>query len=564
MGLMDYFRGLSGSLYEQPPDDPGEVNKEELSEQQAKAAVSGEREVWQSQARFEKLTPGKLAQILSELLTDGESDEYLELAHELEIYYEPHYRQQLGIRKDAVLALPVQIDAASEAAQDQVIAAELRQALLDHEDWDDLLRDLLDGLGKGYAAAEIIWQAPDTSWPRWRPDSFLRVDPRWLRYYKGSGRILGLRQEGKRELLPLLPHKYIIHEPHLVSSPPILTGLALPVLYWAMLKRFTINQWAQFLERFGKPFKVGKYPRNARPESIRSLKKAVAAVGSSLSAVVPVDMEIAFTEAKNTGSSSDSYDKIADRINKEISKLVLHQTMSSEDGSSKSQAEVHDIVRNLVRDADARALAKSLQYYVVRSYVQLNYPPGTALPKIRIEEVKTEDSAALVGNVAALVPLGLQVSAAELRERLGLRAPQEGEAVLSLGKPESTVASQEPQKNARQLQLNREVPAAETQMQSQKDTPDAVDQLLSDIAESEYEEITDALLEPLRKAAADANDFAEFKAKLAGLGHLHPNADALATNLAIAQFKALVEGSNEFAQEDEEDAQENGQEIEED
>ncbi len=129
--------------------------------------------------------------------------------------------------------LAVQIDAASEDEKDQAI--ELRSYL--HEDWDDLLRDLLDGLGKGYA--EIIWQPPDTTHPR--PGSFVRVDPRWLRYYKGSGRILGLRQEGSRELLPLLPHKYIIHEPHLVSAPPILTGLAKLGLKLEKADNFTIK-----------------------------------------------------------------------------------------------------------------------------------------------------------------------------------------------------------------------------------------------------------------------------------------------------------------------------------
>ncbi len=537
MGLIDYFRGWAGSRYEQPPEDTPDAAEEELSEQQAKASVSGEREVWQAQVGFEKLTPGKLAKILGELLTDGESDEYLELAHELEIYYEPHYRQQLGIRKDAVLALAVQIDPASEDEKDQTIAAELRSYLLGHEDWDDLLRDLLDGLGKGYAVAEIVWQPPDIAQPRWRPGSFIRVDPRWLRYYKGSGRILGLRQEGTLELLPLLPHKYIIHEPHLVSAPPLLTGLALPVLFWAMLKRFSINQWAQFLERFGKPFKVGKYPRNSRPENIRSLKKAVAAVGSSLSAVIPIEMEIAFQESKNTGSSSDSYDKIADRINKEISKLVLHQTMSSEDGSSKSQAEVHDSVRKLVRDADARALAKTLQYYLLRSYVQLNYPPGTPVPGIRIEEIKAEDTSALVENVAALVPLGLQVSESEMRGRLGLRTPEKGEAVLALGTSESAAGEPEPQQNARQLQLNREEPG------EQPDEPDAVERLLEYIPENEYEEITGELLGPLREAAANASSFAELREKLADLSQ---NSDTLAEKLAIAQFKALVDGSNEF------------------
>ena len=104
--------------------------------------------------------------------------------------------------------------------------------------------------------------------------------------------------------------------------------------------------------------------------------------------------------------------------------------MTTEDGSSRSQSETHNEVRHTMRDSDAMALSRTLRYYLLRSYVELNHAPGTAVPMIEIAEPKAEDLAVLVENVSALVPLGLEVSSAELRERLGLREPKQGEALL--------------------------------------------------------------------------------------------------------------------------------------
>ena len=196
----------------------------------------------------------------------------MQLAEELETILEPHYRTVIGQRKDAVCALPVRIVAASEEKRDQQLAQECRELLLGHDDWAAMLRDLLDGLGKGFAVSEIIWQYRSTNFGmRWVPQAIQRVDPRWLRYYGGDGRTLGLRQAGTLELQPLLRHKWVIHEPHLISAPPVLSGLALPVLFLAMLKRFNLNQWARYVERYGKPTRVGKYPKWATEKGKKNI-----------------------------------------------------------------------------------------------------------------------------------------------------------------------------------------------------------------------------------------------------------------------------------------------------
>lgn len=70
--------------------------------------------------------------------------------------------------------------------------------------------------------------------------------------------------------------------------------------------------------------------------------------GASLSMVAGQDTEIEFVES-GKGDAYNVYDKRIDRAKSELSKLVIGQTMTIEDGSSLSQSETHlEVFQNLV------------------------------------------------------------------------------------------------------------------------------------------------------------------------------------------------------------------------
>jgi len=155
----------------------------------------------------------------------------------------------------------------------------------------------------------------------------------------------------------------------------------------------------------------------------------VSNLASDAGAVIPDSMRIEFEKAANTAGAGEFFEKLANWWDKQISKAVLGQTMTADDGASLSQARVHDEVRKDLLRADAKALASTLNRDLIRPFVDLNYGPGR-YPSLVIAVEEPEDTLALVDAVAKLVPLGLRVQQSDLRDKLGLPDPDEGAELL--------------------------------------------------------------------------------------------------------------------------------------
>ena len=75
-----------------------------------------------------------------------------------------HYLAVLGTRKNAVAQLDLIVRAASSSAEDQRAADMVREMICDGPiQLDSVLFDVLDAVGKGFSATEIIW---NTVWER--------------------------------------------------------------------------------------------------------------------------------------------------------------------------------------------------------------------------------------------------------------------------------------------------------------------------------------------------------------------------------------------------------------
>ncbi len=370
------------------------------------------------------LSPNRLATVLRNARL-GMADDYLTLAEEME-ERDLHYRSVLSTRKQAVEGLVPTVSPVSDQPKDLELAEMVKKHLI-QDDFPDLVKDALDALGKGYSVHEIVW---DTSSVPWVPGQIIYRDPRWFQYDGISGKKLYLKGDDGSSLVELPRNRFIIHEPHLKSGLAIRGGLAMPMAFYFLIKHYNVSAWATFVDRYGLPIRVGKYGRNATEKDIQTLKRAIASIGEDVGAVVPESMMVEIIQAGMRGDIT-LYEKLARWIDGEISKLVLGQTMTADDGSSQSQAQVHNDVRQDILEADARQLEKTLNRDLVKPFVDLNWGVQEAYPRLRIPCPDTTDVAALVENIAALVPLGLTVKADELRAKLGLSRPEEGDEILA-------------------------------------------------------------------------------------------------------------------------------------
>lgn len=114
----------------------------------------------------------------------------------------------------------------------------------------------------------------------------------------------------------------------------------IPNLIW---KRNVSQSWAEFCERFGIPMVTATTVRTS-DEAIEQIEEMLQQLGEAAYGVFPEGTTIDFKEANRTDVYQVFQNKI-NQCNSEISKLLVGGTMVSDNGSSRSQSEVHE--RNL-------------------------------------------------------------------------------------------------------------------------------------------------------------------------------------------------------------------------
>ena len=369
------------------------------------------------------LSPARLAMILR-AAEDGDASQYLELAEEME-EKDLHYAAVLGTRKRAVAGLELTVEAATDEPRD-VAAADLVRDFLNRDELRGELFDILDAIAKGYSVTEIIW---DTSTSPWLPSRLVYRDPRFFEFDR-LGQSLLLKTENGPE--PLSAYKYIIHRCQAKSGLTIRSGLARAAAWFYLFKNFDLKAWVQFLEIFGLPLRLGKYGPGATESDKNTLLNAVRHIANDAAAIIPDSMLIEFvTAAAPGGKGTDNHLTFASYIDQQISKLVLGQTGTTDTGQYVGTSDAHREVRDDIEVADAVQLAATLNRDLVRPIVALNFGEMKLYPRLRIAREKREDLAALITNLGALVPMGLEVEMSVIRDKLGLPEPPKGAKILA-------------------------------------------------------------------------------------------------------------------------------------
>lgn len=496
------------------------LRRDDLTREVAAATVAGVRRIWSDSTVAANLTPDRLAALLS-AANRGDHREYLTLAEEME-ERDAHYASVLGTRRRAVGGIEPMVEAATDEGRDVEIADSVRR-LVRQPEFGDLVDDLLDALGKGFSVVEILWRRGKT----WIPDRYEWRDPRWFAFDKTDGKTLRLVDQSSPENgLELQPYRFVIHRPRMKSGLPIRSGLARLVAVAHMCKSYAVADWLSFAEIYGQPLRVGKYGSKATDEDIGKLIDALVNLGTDAAAVIPESMRIEFQNAGAAGNST-VFQNLAEWLDRQVSKAVLGQTMTADDGSSQSQAQVHNDVRQDIEISDARQLENTINRDLIRPFVDINYGPQDAYPRVRFPVQEPEDLEAMVLALEKLVPLGLRVEQSVVRDKLGLPDPDDGALLLAAPTPtppaESTAANQE-HNCATCAALNREKPAQ------------VIDEIEAAALE-DWEQQMAPVLNPVAELAESAQSFEEFLERLPTLTE-SMDSTKLVESLARAAFQA--------------------------
>ncbi len=160
-------------------------------------------------------------------------------------------------------------------------------------------------------------------------------------------------------------------------------------LYWPMfLKENGAQFWAVAVEKYGMPTAAGTFPLGSSPEAQANFLESLLAIHGQAAVAFPEGFEAKLIEAVRT--SGGDYLEFLSYWDRAISKIIVGQTMTTDDGSSKSQAQVHKGILDVIVQADADDLCDSFNEGPVQWLTGWNFP-NAKFPKVQRRIKKAED-----------------------------------------------------------------------------------------------------------------------------------------------------------------------------
>ena len=413
---------------------PKLFNKDQLTQSQTE-----NRSMTAYGAEFEHpaigLTPLKVHALLTQAEA-GNMNAMLALFEDME-ERDLHLLAEMSKRKRTVAKLDWSIKAPKNAdANEQKYTEVISELMGIIENFEDIITDSLDAIGKGFSCHELHWVREGNVWlindMQWHVPQRFIIDP-------FNQRELLLAGNGLGDDEPLWENAWLVHT-HKAKSGYLVRGGLHRALVWSyVFKNYSVRDLAEFLEIYGLPLRLGTYPAGATNGEKMTLLRAVMEIGHRAAGIIPQGMMIDFKEAAK--GSSDPFMDMIKWCEMSQSKAILGGTLTSQaDGKSSTNAlgKVHDETRLEIRDSDAKQLASSISRDVIGALMRINYPNVSPrrYPKFVFDLAETEDIGVYSEALPKLVSIGMQIPAPWAHKRLGIPMVSGDEPVLAV--PQTT------------------------------------------------------------------------------------------------------------------------------
>ena len=352
----------------------------------------------------------------------GNTRDYFALCRDI-IYGDSHIQTELGKRKLAVLGDSLNVRPYDpNDANDVETAKRVQECIESFPQWRIANSNILDSTLWPVSVTEKVFRIENQFY---NLDQLIRVPPQLFDY--STGRLMIYDVDSTGNILSTVhepdPDRYIIHRGHLLSSPDNWGGPIRSLLFWCLLGTMTREWWARFLDRYGTPFLVGTYDSNQ--EGSRDILERAFALSVKLGGlVVSEGTKVEIKQASAT-DSGDAYEKFHSICNREKSKLILGQTLSTEadpTGLGGGASQIQEGVRQDIRRFDSMMLVETLRNQFVKQFCKINRLPGR-LPKLIWGSESKEEMQARISLIKALKESGYQISDESLQslsEQFGL------------------------------------------------------------------------------------------------------------------------------------------------
>lgn len=471
------------------------------------------------------LTPSKLNSILL-AAEQGDVIAQYELFEDME-ERDGHILSEMSKRRRAVSGLAWEIEPpVNPTAAEKRAAIELQALIGSIEDIDSIIFDTTDAIGKGFACQEIEWQRLGGNW---LPKSIEHRPQSWFRLHRGYRQEIRLR-DNSPDGAPLVSFGWITHT-HKARSGYLERASLFRALVWPYLfKNYSVGDLAEFLEIYGIPLRVGKYPPGASEKEKATLLRALVQIGHNAAGIIPDGMTLDFPAIAE--GDPKAFELMMDWCERTESKVILGATLTSQaDRGSNTNAlgSVHNEVRKELKDSDAKQVATTLSRDLVYPIAMLNglAPNGyMRCPRLKLDIAESKDITVFSEALPKLVGMGMRINRGWAHTELGIPQAEANDQDVLVPLQESPASAAAP---AGAIAATTAIVAKPTPA-----TPDREDQLTA-LLQRQADPAIAGMVDQVHALVGDAASLEEL---LAGLARLQ--ASMPVDDLAAAMGEALA------------------------
>ncbi len=377
------------------------------------------------------LSPMKVAQLLLEA-EQGNIGSQSDLAEDME-EKDGHLFSEIAKRRNAIQEVDWQIVPPRNATAAEQQDAEMLDEILRDATWlDDCIFDATDAILKGYSCQEIEWEPNLVGGLKLIKTVHFR-DSAWFMTPTNYRNTLRLR-DGSVDGIDMQPFGWIKHIAKSKTGYLSRIGLVRTLVWPYLYKNFSTRDFAEFLEIYGLPLRLGKYPDGATEKEKNTLLRAVMGIGHNAGGVIPRGMEIEFQNAAN--GNSEPFMTMVSWAEKTMSKAILGGTLTSQaDGKTSTNAlgSVHNDVRKEIRNADLKRLQATLNRDLIYPLYALNgksFNDVRRLPRIEFNIAESADTSSFADGIGKLVDIGFKIPAAWAHEQVQIPVADKNDEIL--------------------------------------------------------------------------------------------------------------------------------------
>lgn len=391
--------------------------------------------------------------------------------------------------------------------------------VLENLDIYSLINTILDCTLYGFQPIEIIWaKVGKLILPveaKGKPPEWFVFDNNNKLKFRTKEHYFGINLPDRKFLCPQLNPSY--ENPYGERT--------LSRVYWPVtFKRGGLKYWVIFTEKYGIPHLIGKHPRGASKEETDALADVLEEMVQDAVAVVPDDSSVEIKEANKT-SSAQVFEALVDKMNAEISKAILGQTLTTEVGSvgSYSASQTHMGVRKDIIDSDKKLVEKTINQLIKWVY-EINFSTQDAIPQFEMYEIEDIDLN-LAQRDKILTESGVKFTKSYFVKNYGLQ--EDDLEITDILPPAPPIFSQ----------FNND---------DSDNSMDEIDELLQMIVDEHLQDLSQESLNPLIELINQCSSFAQAKKVLKEKNiNTKPIEDILTKALYLADCQGRVDGLGE-------------------